>query len=348
MASVYKKGNKIYISWWDPILGKTQNRSTGLKYSKANMREAKKISDAIQQKLDEAKSLFERFGIKKISIESAFGRLLKNNSDKSANTISEYRRFYIRFTRSFNPQAPCTIINKLSVEDWINDIKQLPLSQNSKYCINKNLNKFLDFLFSYDYLPAFKINKDVKIKPETKPIILFTQKDINTILANLKTKNSNFRTMILTLIYSGLRPTDIFNLTVNDIDLENAVLTYYSIKTREPFIVPIHKELISVFDERIREITEERIYEYSSSKEMGKAFRRYLDKIELGGKGYNLRTFRKYFVSMAHDNGIDLATVSKLVGHKNISTTAKFYNKISISKKSFELNKLKIGGTEKE
>ncbi|MDD3559131.1 MAG: hypothetical protein PHW27_11245, partial [Melioribacteraceae bacterium] len=42
----------------------------------------------------------------------------------------------------------------------------------------------------------------------------------------------------------------------------------------------------------------------------------------------------------AHDCGIDLATVSKLVGHKQITTTAKYYNKISISKQLKELQKL--------
>ena len=53
MASTYKKGNKIYISWYDPLRGKTYNKSTGLDFSKPNMKEAKRFAANFQKNLDE-------------------------------------------------------------------------------------------------------------------------------------------------------------------------------------------------------------------------------------------------------------------------------------------------------
>jgi len=46
--------------------------------------------------------------------------------------------------------------------------------------------------------------------------------------------------------------------------------------------------------------------------------------------------------SIVSYSGIDLATVSKLVGHKQITTTQIHYNQLSISKQTDELKKFKL------
>ena len=186
------------------------------------------------------------------------------------------------------------------------------------------------------------------VKPEVKEIIIFDDADLIKIIEGLKSKNSNFRTMILTLVYTGLRPTDIINVQVKDIDFANQRLKYYSLKTKQPFIVPLHSELIPVLRERCEDVESGRMFDYSGSKEMGKAFQRYLEFLKLDGRKYNLRTFRKTFISLAYQNGIDLAMVSRLVGHSNISTTAKFYNKIMLTKQNEQLNKFTIPQQKKE
>jgi len=204
------------------------------------------------------------------------------------------------------------------------------------------LKKFLSFLAEYNYLPLFKLNKDVLIQSEVKEIIVFSEKDIIEIMKGLKEKNSNFSTTIQLLVYTGLRPSDLLSLSAKDIDLNNQVFQYYSPKSKEYFQIPIHEELIPILRVRIDEIKDGQILEYEDSKAIGKAFRRYMKDLEIADKKYNLRTFRKSFVSFAHSSGLDLATVSGLVGHKKISTTQKFYNKLNITKQSSELKKLKF------
>lgn len=342
MASIYKKGKYIYISWYDPGLGKTVNRSTSLKYSRENLKKAKEISKAIQDKLDSTMEQFKKLGIKRVTIESAMEHYLENNSDKNPKTIYEYKNFIKRFSQTFPKDSSCSIINKLSSEKWLNEIKKLPLEQNSKFSICKNLKKFLNFLFEYNYIPYFKLNKDVLVKMEVKEIVIFSAEDIKKLFNNLNEKNSNFRTAIYLMFFTGLRPTDILYVKVKDIDLENKTMKYFSQKTKDAFIVPLHEDLLPVLIKRIEEVKSGRIFEYSTGNEIGRAFRRYLKKIDLTDKNYTLRTFRKTFISLAHEHGIDLATVSKIVGHKRISTTAKFYHKLDISKQSDELKKFKI------
>jgi integrase len=148
------------------------------------------------------------------------------------------------------------------------------------------------------------------------------------------------------LLYTGLRPSDIYNIEVKDIDMEANTFNYYSEKTDEYFQLPIHRELRPILYDRIKEVKEGKLFMYETIGNIGRAFRRYLKKLNLNNKGYTLRTFRKTVVSLMHDSGVDLATVSKLVGHKQITTTEKYYNKLSLQKKSDELNKLKFSNND--
>jgi len=308
------------------------------------MKTAKQMAKQLQDLLDEQKVELRSLGIEKVTIQGAFDHFKQINSDKHPKTLYEYDWFYERFSETFQTEDPCTVINKRSTEAWLSTTRLLPYSKNTLHSYCKVLRKFLGFLFEYSYTPVFKINKDVILRPEVKAIITFSDDDIKTFFESLGTKNNNFQTTMYLLFYTGLRPSDIYNISVADIDFERSIFQYYSEKSKEHFIVPIHDELIPILKSRCEEIVEGGLLNYKKISNIGKAFRRYIDedKIKLTGKGYNLRTFRKTFISLAHDGGMDLATVSKLVGHRQITTTAKFYHKLNISKQTTELNKLVI------
>lgn len=365
MASVYRKGNKIYISWYDPVLGKVLNRSTKMKYTKDNLLAAKKIAEQLQAKINSELKTHKEAGIRKTTIQDAFDHFLRNNTGKDKKTISDYRRFFKLFTKTFPANQPCGIINKLKVEKWLSGFSELTYKskdgdkkyeRNSLYNFIKVLKKFLSFLFEYNYIPFFRLNRDVLIGPEVKSIIVYSIKDIKKIRYAIDekdeqgnfVKNNNFRTMINLLLFTGLRPSDIINIRVEEIDFEKSLLNYYSLKTKEHFIIPLHPELTPLLKERCDEVGSGYILNYENVANMGKAFRRFLASIGLRGNQYNLRTFRKTFISLAYESGIELATVSKLVGHKQISTTSKYYHKLSVAHQAQELKKFQLPKTEVE
>lgn len=342
MATVRNRGNKLYISYYDPSVGRGRDKSTGLDNNRENMKKAKLIAKLFQEELDKQTEENKELGIERITIQTAYDKFKIMNRDKSKKTIYEYDWFFKRFSESFSSNSPCAIINKLSCEEWLMDLRSLPYAQNTLHVYSKVLKKFLAFLFEYNYLPNFTINRNCLIRQEVKPIITFSKSDIATFFENLSVKNTNFKTTMNLLFYTGLRPSDIYKIKVEDIDFEQNQLKYYSTKTKEHFIVPFHKDLRSILKQRCQEVKAGNLLHYANINNIGKAFRRYLKSINLNDKNYNLRTFRKSFITCAHDSGTDLATVSKLVGHSNITTTAKYYNKLSVRKKAEELNKIKL------
>jgi integrase len=350
MASIYTKREIIYISWYDSIKGKRLNKSTRLKATKENFKVAKTIAAQLQAGLEDEHDVYRQLGIKKMTIAAAFEHFLRNNSDKHLKTIKDYNRFYKFFKQSFDENEVCTIITKLTVEDWIVELKKLPMQKNSIFDIFKQANHFLNFLFEYSYVPMFKINQDIKPKREIKEKIVFADEDIVKIFDGLSGKNNNFKTLIYLAFYTGLRSSDMLTIDLAGIDLKNRELKYYSPKRKKYRQVAFHEELVPIFSKCFEVLKSGNLLNYESVENLGRAVKRHLESLSLSRKGYTARTFRKTFITLARRHGMDASIVAELVGHEHNSTADRFYNKISMELMKEELRKFKrpdISGTRK-
>ena len=338
---LYKNRGMWYVRYKDPLSKRWKGISTGLKMSSNNLQLAKEIRDKFFEDLTESLENECKPG----SLESAFNEFYKLNSNKSESTKSTYNYYFDYFKRHFDISQPCLSVNKLTAEKflmWLQSLEEL--STNTKYGIQKNFKKFLRFLFEYNYLPrVFYLNKDVLIKRQESEPIIFTEKDRKKILDKLdeEDKNLNFKLETYLLLYTGLRPSDIIGLTKEQIDLKKMEIRFYSSKTGSWFVRPLHPALKPILKERCKKIgVSEKLFNYAEEKNMGKAFQRYLQKIGLGNKNYNLRTFRKDFISRSQEAGVPITATALLVGHRSIKTTMAYYTKLSTNYLKKELKKV--------
>ncbi|MGE5435891.1 MAG: tyrosine-type recombinase/integrase [Syntrophothermus sp.] len=343
MASVYLKRGIIYISWYDWSLSKTINKSTRLKDSPSNRKLANKMASGLQNELESKKEEFDKYSLVKGGlVKKAFEHFLKNNANKSKKTISEYKMFFNLFKQSFEENSAVIDITKIAVEDWLIKIRDMEnYSQNTKHIFYKQCNHFLNFLFEYQYIPIFKINEVLKIKSEIIDIITFSDAEVKNIIDNLKTKKSNFKTFILMAYCTGLRPSSLITIKAEDIDIEKKVYKYWDAKRKLWVENPFHDDLLTFLKERKEEIKTGPIIIYRDATAASAAFRKYLRELNMYRKGINTKTFRKTFISTASAT-MELSAVSKLVGHDNITTTSKYYNKVDIERKRSELKKLEM------
>lgn len=280
-------------------------------------------------------------GIQHTTLKDSFEHFLKNNQYKNSKTIKDYRRFYKKFTEKFDENTSCSSITKLQVEDWLNEIKQLPLAKNTIHAYGKQLVHFLNFLFEYSYTPMFKINREVKTKPEIKEKIVFGEQDVKLIFKKLKGKNSNIITTIYLLFYTGLRSSDILTIQKDNVDLENRIISYYSPKRKKFREIAFHKDLVPILKKRLAVLSGNQLLDYSRVENLGKAVTRYLKSIKFK-KDYTARTFRKTFITFCRSlYDMDASIVRELVGHEHTNTTDRYYNQISIARMKEELKKFK-------
>jgi integrase len=342
MATIIKRRNIFHIQWYDPLSKKITSKSTGLEVSANNYKKVELYANKLQQELTKRNNELKKIGIKSVRIQDAFDHFLENNQYKHPKTIYDYHRFYKKFTDKFDPSLPTSIITKLSVERWLNEIKKLPLAKNSIHGYGKQCVHFLNFLFEYNYTPMFKINREVRTRPEIKEKIVFRDEDIIKIFDGFEGKNSNFITTIYLLFYTGLRSSDIITLTVDRIDFNERKFSYYSTKRKKFREVAFHKDLIPILKSRVSELKEGRILDYHNETNLGRAVKRFFHAIKIDDRPYSAKTFRKTFITLARSKyNMDFSIVRELVGHEHGNTTDRYYNQITITNMKNELNKFK-------
>ncbi len=341
MAIVIIKGNTYHIQWYDRIEKKIFSKTTKLKVSVRNKRRVMKIAEEIKRDLDfEFNKLCENSAAG-ISVKDAFNHFLENNKHKHKKTIKNYYAFYKLFVEFFSEDELCVNINKLSVEEFIRSLRNNKRwQQNTLHTYVTHCIHFLNFLFEYSYTSMFKINRDIKTRPERKEKIIFSDDDIVKILNNLQNKNSNFKTLIVLLFYTGLRPSDLMTIQCEKIDLKNHSLRYYSPKRKIHKEIPFHSKLIQRLTERISEVKTGKLLNYNSVENIGRAIGRYLIQLGINDKGYSTRTFRKTFITLCRNRfSIDASIVRELVGHEHTNTADRHYNLINMDAMRNELKK---------
>ena len=85
--------------------------------------------------------------------------------------------------------------------------------------------------------------------------------------------------MVKMLLYNGLRPSDIIDLTVEQVDIKKMLIKYRSPKVDRWYYRPIHPKVRGALRERIKEVQAGRLFEYTEVGNMSKVFRRYLKEL---------------------------------------------------------------------
>jgi len=206
------------------------------------------------------------------------------------------------------------------------------------YCIKKYLNFLEDseiiFLNPIKNYP----NKRLKRK---KPNI-FSKNEIFDFLAKVDvTTKKGLRTKaILELQYSsGLRPLEIVNLKILDIDFMKGILFLRKSKRRKQRFVPVGSEAIYWIQKYITkvhpEITNQNIEYLFVSLVTGKMLKtntifKIIRQEIINQKVAGISTYAIRATCATHlfSNGMDLFSLQKLLGHKSVSTT-EYYLRIN-------------------
>ena len=141
---------------------------------------------------------------------------------------------------------------------------------------------------------------------------------------------------------TGLRFSDILKLTWNEIEFipdKGYILKYRQKKTDSPEVLPISEQAVSLCGKRM---------EPSAKVFDGLTYSAYENKhlyqwLAAAGitKDISFHNFRHSFATLQISEGTDIYTVSKMLGHKNISTT-QIYSKVVDDMKRKASDRIKL------
>ena len=229
----------------------------------------------------------------------------------SISTRKTYKFCVSKFLHHFKNEIEPKAISNQKIKQWLltfdtlNTRKQMLCSINSFYALTLKMPK--------------KIKSITYPKKEKKlPLVIETEYLKQTILniKNIKHK------AILMLAYScALRVSEVINLKIEDIDSKRMLIAIRNAKGNKDRYVKLSETLLQTLREYFTQYKPKNYLfngqttsQYSASS-CNKLVKNYL------GEAYHFHTLRHSGATTMHENGTDLATIQKLLGHNSIKTT---------------------------
>ncbi|MGN1341641.1 MAG: site-specific tyrosine recombinase/integron integrase [Bacilli bacterium] len=279
-------------------------------------------------------------------------KMVKHKEEETTiNSYIEDIYKYLEFTEKEHINSALNI----KYEDILNYLKYL---DNNNYEVSSIARKITSIKSFHKYLSETNNIEDVSLKINIPkfyrklPNILTIEEVDNLLDIKLKSPFDYRNKAMLELMYSsGLRVSELVNLKLSDIDLENNYVRCFG-KGNKERIVPI--------GEIANDYLKKYINEYRDSMKKGY----YTENIFLNNHGKNItrqgffliikniakeknidknitpHMLRHSFATHLLNNGADLRTIQEMLGHTSLSTT-QIYTNVStdILKENYELYK---------
>lgn len=181
------------------------------------------------------------------------------------------------------------------------------------------LTAYLKFTKKEIILPKFL--KGTKTLPQSIDELQLEQ-ILNVLSQVLKRDYLKFRALLYMLFYTGIRIGEIDNLHRKDFNLDEQSAKILVTKTREErivvYIVKVKDALKEYFNSE-EEVENAFNINSNAVQQRFKDFKQYFPNLDL-----HPHVLRHSFAVYCLRNGVDVLTVSKLMGHKNIQTTERY------------------------
>ena len=259
--------------------------------------------------------------------------------------------------------TPISQITFDDIQFMANELKKQNLSYSTIKKAYEAINgcfKYAIIKGDIDKNPCIGVTLPKTLKHQEGDIKFYTEEQIELLLKQSTTKYSNGKNKyrlgygIQFLLYTGLRIGEALALTWDDVDFENKtikinknlkqvknrdknkqgnykIIIQDSTKTKSGSrIVPLNNKSIEALN-HIKEITEQYKYVFSTetgNNVSGRTYDTMFRKIQENcgfTEIYGVHALRHTFASLLFKRGVDVKTVSEILGHKDVSVTYNTY-----------------------
>lgn len=236
----------------------------------------------------------------------------------SRKTIKSYTSYITKFLNFVN--KPIDEISKDDVKKYLETIKD-PLTTRVAIA---SLKFFFSKVVRRNILSGIEYPK----RPFRIPIIL-SRNEIKKMIE--VTKNPKHKLILKILYGCGLRVSELVKIKINNIDLEEGLITIREGKGRKDRYVMIPKKVSDEIKDYIKAIEGDYLFPgvngHLTIKSIQKIVQSSAKKARISKK-VTPHTLRHSFATHLLENGTDIRIIQKLLGHKRLETT-QIYTQIS-------------------
>lgn len=224
----------------------------------------------------------------------------------------------------------------------INDYKEYTIltTERNNTSINthlRHLKIFFNWTEENGYTDKIVI-KYLKVQQKAKEI--YSDEEIKILLRKPKIDDCTYTelrtwTMINLLVSTGIRRTSLLNIKLEDIIWNKQLIKLSHTKNKQVHFVNINKQLIKVLKEWLKYRIGESDYLFTG--QTGKKLSEYTVSSTIADycksrevSVTSCHAFRHYFSQKLVSSGIDIFTISKLLGHSNITITQNYLKSLNM------------------
>ncbi len=273
-----------------------------------------------------------------------FKEMLIADRNLASNTVEGYIRDIKKFLQYSEGEL------SQNIAEYIEFLKTQEAKQSSIFRNISSLRQFFSFLVDEGVLDK-NPTTNIRLKKKNIPLPkVLSEEEISKLLTVFEAKHNKnavrLKCMLHILYASGLRVSELINLTIDSIILdEDSGKCFLRIlgKGNKERMVPLHeialhsiKEYLNIRPTFIRSANN---FLFPSSSKSGhmtrqgfaKLLKNIASEVGISGNKISPHVIRHAFATHLLNHGVDLISLQKLLGHSNISTT-QIYTHVSNSK----------------
>ncbi len=323
MASIRKRGNILWIRYYDKVSGKERAFSTKLPPTREGYVEARKMLKQFESK-ETLNIGFDHFTTS-ITIQEGLEEFLSIKALKP-NTIRLYKLavnvlIYICGDKKIGGY------NQTDYKKLVLGFKKKNLSQNTQGIYTAHLHGLFNYFVECKYIQENFI-KTIQRKVKLKETI--DDRDLQVILDRLKDHNKQQYNFILFLLITGFRISTAVALDWKNIDWVNGYIITPNVKRSRDFFFPLTNDIRYLLH-HIGIKKDGKIFDYSiNGLRFFSRVQRRLIEGNIIQKEYSLHQLRKIFITKLLEKGISIHKVRALADHTDIKTTLNYYASVNV------------------
>lgn len=257
---------------------------------------------------------------KDITISRLYEILLEEKAGKAERTIEGYKTAFSHLAAISN-----TPIRQLRKHDLKRVIKETNIKPQSKAGIRSLLSQLYKIAIDLDVLDKnYAEGLEIGEKEESTLHTPFTVLEIRKLWQEAKT--APFAEIPLLLCYTGMRPQELLNIKIVDINIEEGYLIGgMKTKAGKNRLIPIHKDISEIIRRRMAEGKEYLIEEKGRQISYARVLRRWKSLMSDLGLSHLPHDGRHTFVTIAQNKGMDKLILKRIIGHAAGDLTDKVY-----------------------
>lgn len=263
-------------------------------------------------------------------------------SPKSLQSIKCTNRLFLKF---FSPLRPVHTITQHDIEKYITHIKKNAPKGYKVYIrtLSAMFNKFIEWNFiSINPFDKIKLAKDQKVRED-----YLSPENVNNIAD--KAENDLIKNVIVFAYNTGMRLSEITFLEWSSVHLNKKIITVGSerfvTKSKRVRYIPMNDTVYQLLLSIKAADKQNKKYVFGKTASMhfttdyfSKKFKEAFKKTEIK-TDYCFHSLRHGFASRLAQLGVPIITISKALGHQNISTTM-IYSQVNLDDLRRAIDKL--------